>query len=85
MSDSPGPSNDPPGPPNDPLGPSNDPPDPVPPTAGTDAAPGFLRPADSHSALDIFHFFTEVEFSTAATDEKKLQIVCKLCMYVWIF
>jgi hypothetical protein len=66
-------------------GPSNDPPDQVPRSADTDAAPNFLRPAGSHSALDIFHFFTEVEFPTAATDKEKLQKVCTLCMCICTF
>src|SRR6266851_4306833 len=66
-------------------GPSNNPLDPVPQSAGTNAAPDSSRPVDSQSTPNILYFFTEVKFPTAANDKEKLQRVCKLCMCVWTF
>jgi hypothetical protein len=34
----------------------------------------------THAALDILHFFTEIEFPTATKVNERVQKVCKLCM-----
>ncbi len=51
---------------------SNDPLDPVPQSAGTNAAPNSSWPVDSQSTPDILYFFTEVEFPTTANNKEKL-------------
>jgi hypothetical protein len=40
------------------------------------------RPVGTHAALDIFHFFTEIEFPNATKVNERVQKVCKLCMSV---
>jgi hypothetical protein len=38
------------------------------------------RQRGTRAALDLLHFFTVIEFPTAAKDSEKVQRVCVLCM-----
>jgi hypothetical protein len=48
----------------------------------TDTVLNSSRPARTHAALDILHFFTEIEFPNATKSNERVQKVCKLCMWV---
>jgi hypothetical protein len=37
-------------------------------------------PVTTKAAVDLIHFFTEIDFPSATKDKEKTQKVCKLCM-----